>query len=90
MNTKPLPLYQKYADTTPIAVYCMSNFGGLEILDNECGYEDYAIASFNFSGVRQQIKRHKICYTPWGRAYITKQGKSFYFDEMKKTTPIIN
>ena len=77
------PLYKQYKNTEPIGTYAMSNWGGLEILDIQYGIDDYVIASFNF-GTRQQIRRHKICYTPTGRPYIRKQGTRFYLDEIMK------
>lgn len=77
------PLYKKYENTKPIGVQCISNWGGLEILDIEYGIDDIAIASFNF-GTRQQIRRHKIQTTPAGRLYIRKQGIRYYLDEIMK------
>ena len=79
------PLYKKYENTNPLGVLCLSNWGGLEILDiNEFrGEYGTVIASFNF-GARQQIRRHKIYCTPAGRAYIRKQGTRYYFDEIMK------
>ena len=77
------PLYKQYANTTPIGIYGMSNWGGLEILDIQYGIDDYAIASFNF-GTRQDIRRHKIQTAPSGRLFIRKQGTRFYLDEVMK------
>jgi len=77
-----MPLYKKYADTEPIGTLCLGNWGGLEILDIEYGIDDYAIACFNWGTGRQQIRRHKIMYTPSGRSYIRKQGTRYYFDQM--------
>lgn len=80
---KNMPLYKKYAETSPLGTLHLNNWGGLEILEIEYSIDDYAIASFNF-GTRQQIRRHKICYTPAGRAYIRKQGRRYYFDEIMR------
>ena len=77
-------LYKKYADTPAIGVLPMSNFGGIEILDIIHGWDDIAIACFNFGTGRQQIRRHKICYTSSGRSYIRKQGVRYYFDEIMR------
>ncbi len=81
--SREMPLYKKYAETKAVGYYCMSNWGGLEILDlnDEC-----AIAAFNFGGVRQQIRRHKVCYTNAyeSRPYIRKQGRRFYLDQIMK------
>lgn len=79
-----MPLYKKYADTMPIMVLGLSNWGGLEILDIEHGIDDYAIACFNWGTGRQQIRRHKIMHTPSGRAYIRKQDTRYYFDLMSQ------
>lgn len=78
------PLYKKYADTKAVGCYCMSNFGGLEILDIENGFEDYAVACFNFGTGRQKIRRHKIQRTLTGRPFIRKNGIRFYFDEIMR------
>ena len=36
----------QYADKKPIAVYPMSNWGGVEILDILYGIEDYVVARY--------------------------------------------
>lgn len=77
-----MPLYKKYADTEPIGVITLCNWGGLEILDIEYGIDDYVIACFNWGTGRQQIRRHKIMETPSGRLYIRKQGIRYYFGQM--------
>lgn len=79
--SREMPLYKKYAETKTVGYYCMSNWGGLEILDYEyCG--EYAVACFNFGGVRQQIRRHKVQVSDSGRLYIRKQGRRYYFDQI--------
>lgn len=77
-------LYKKYADTPAVGYHAMSNYGGLEILDIINGWDDIAVACFNFGTGRQQIRRHKICYTMSGRPYIRKQGTRYYFDEIMR------
>ena len=79
------PLYKKYEETEALGCFPMCNFGGLEILDIEYGIEDYIIACFNFGTGRQQIRRHKICFTPAGRSYIRKQGTRYYLDTIMRT-----
>lgn len=76
------PLYKQYAETKAVGYYCMGNFGGLEILAVEFGFEDYAVACFNFGTGRQKIRRHKIQRTQAGRPFIRKNGTRFYFDEI--------
>ena len=77
-------LYKKYQQTTAIGMYPMCNFGELEILDIIYGIDDYAVACFNFSTGRQQIRRHKIQTTEGGRLFIRKQNIRYYFDEIMK------
>lgn len=77
-----MPLYKKYADTEPIGVITLCNWGGLEILDIEYGIDDYVIACFNYGNSRLEIRRHKVMYTPAGRAYIRKHGVRYYYDQM--------
>lgn len=50
-----------YRHKKPIAVYCMSNWGGVEILDILYGIDDYVVARFNF-GEPQEPHRVKIRY----------------------------
>lgn len=50
-----------YENKRPIAVYPMTNWGGLEILDIIYGIEDYVIARYNY-GEPQELHRVKINY----------------------------
>ena len=52
-----------YADKKPVAVYGMSNWGGLEILDIVYGIEDYIISRFNFGEPDKTIHKTKINYS---------------------------
>ena len=80
-----MTLYMKYAETRPIGYYCLSNWGGLEILDfTEKNGEDAVVACFNWGSGRQHIARHVIRYTTGGRPYIRKNGWRFYFDEIMR------
>lgn len=84
------PLYRQYADTKPVAVYPMSNWGGVEILEIdgiEKNGKKAVIAAYNF-GSRQKIARHTIFWQmppvdkPGDvRAYIRKGNRRIYFDE---------
>lgn len=76
-------LYKKYADTPAIGVLPLSNWGGLEILDLNC---KTAVACFNWGTGRQMIKRHNITYTTSGKAFIRKQGRRYYLNEIMRTT----
>lgn len=53
---------QMYVDKKPIAVYGISNWGGLEILDIEYGVDDYVISRFNFGEPEEVIHKTKINY----------------------------
>ena len=77
-------LYKQYENTKALGSFPMSNFGGLEVLDVLNGWDDYLVACFNFGTGRQQIRRHKVCYTENGRAYIRKQGWRFYLDQIMR------
>lgn len=78
------PLYKKYADTKAVGTLCLCNFGGIEILDIEDGWETYVVACFNFGTGRQKIQRHKVCYTPGGREYFWKQRTRYYLDQFMR------
>lgn len=72
-----MALYKEYENTKALGVITLCNFGGLEILDQNC---EEVVACFNFGTGRQQIRRHKITYTANGRAYIRKAGHRYYLD----------
>ena len=37
---------EKYKDAKPIATYCLSNWGGIEILDILYGIDDYVVSRY--------------------------------------------
>lgn len=51
----------KYKDREPIGVMCLSNWGGIEVLDIEYGIDDHVIWRFNY-GEPQELHRSKINY----------------------------
>lgn len=53
---------EQYRDKKPIAVYPMSNWGGIEILDIEYGIDDYVICRYNFGEPEDRLHRVKINY----------------------------
>ena len=69
-----------YKDKKPIAVYPMSNWGGVEILDVQYGIEDYAIARYNFGKAEDKVHRVKIKYSA-DSAYIRLDGNQIRLDE---------
>jgi len=79
-----MALYKEYAETKAIAVYGLCNFGGIEILDFEVGFDNYVVACFNFGTGRQKIRRHKVCFTPGGRDYIWMNHTRYYLDQFMR------
>ena len=71
-----------YKNAVPIGTYPLCNFGGLAILAIE---GEQAVAAFNFGDGYKQIRRHTIFYTYTGRAYIRKNGRRYYFDQIIRT-----
>ena len=68
-----------YENVKPVGILPLSNWGGLEIL----ALEEYRVlACFNFGEGRQDIRWHKIEYTPYGRTYIRVYGVRYYLDEI--------
>lgn len=77
-----MTLKERYKNADPIGIYTLCNFGGLAILDID---GDRATAAYNFGEGYKQIRRHTIYYTFTGRAYIRKNGRRYYFDQIIKT-----
>lgn len=77
-----MTLKERYKNATPAGIYTLCNFGGLAILDYD---DEQAIAAYNFGDGNKKIRRHKIYYTYTGRAYIRKNGRRYYFDQIIKT-----
>lgn len=77
-----MTLKERYKNADPIGIYMLCNFGGLAILDMD---GEKATAAYNFGEGYKQIRRHTIYYTYTGRAYIRKQGRRYYFDQIMKT-----
>lgn len=71
---------EQYKDKRVIAVYPMSNWGGIEILDILYGIEDYVIYRFNF-GEPQEVHKAKIRYGVNHSSFKTCAGYSVRFDE---------
>jgi hypothetical protein len=77
-----MTLKERFKNADPIGIYTLCNFGGLVILDMD---DEKATAAFNFGDGYTQIRRHTIYYTFTGRAYIRKNGRRYYFDQIIKT-----
>ena len=76
-----MTLKEKYKNADPVGVYVLNNFGGLVILDMD---DEKATAAFDFGDGYTQIRRHTIFYTYTGRAYIRKNGRRYYFDQIMR------
>ena len=77
-----MTLKEQFKNADPIGVYTENNFGGLAILSIE---DEKAIAAYHFGDGYKQIRRHNIFYTYTGRAYIRKNGRRYYFDQIIRT-----
>ena len=77
-----MTLKERYKNADPIGIYTLCNSGGLALLSLD---EDIAIAAYNFGDGYQQIRRHTIYYTFTGRAYIRKNNRRYYFDQIMRT-----
>lgn len=77
-----MTLKEQYKNTDPIGVYIENNYGGLAILSIE---DEQAVAGYHFGEGYKQIRRHTIFYTYTGRAYIRKNGRRYYFDQIIRT-----
>ena len=72
-----------YENKRPVAVYPMSNWGGIEILDILYGIEDYVVYRFNF-GEPQELHRSKIRYGVNHSSFRTPAGYSVRLDECER------
>lgn len=70
----------EYKDKQPVAVYPMSNWGGIEILDILYGIEDSVVYRFNF-GEPQEVHRAKVNYGVNHSSFRTTAGYSVRLDE---------
>jgi len=69
-----------YENKRPVATYCLTNWGGIEILDILYGIEDYVVYRFNF-GEPQELHRAKINYGVNHSSFRTSAGYSIRLDE---------
>lgn len=70
----------KYENKEPIAVFVMSNFGGIEILDILYGIDDYVVYRWNF-GTPTEVHKAKIHYGANHSSFRTSAGYSIRLDE---------
>lgn len=64
----------------PLAVYCMSNFGGIEIVDTGEWMDTVIFYRFNF-GKPERVHFAKVHETATGRGYIRTRKGRIYLDE---------
>ena len=76
-----MTLKEKYKNAEPVGLYTLCNFGGLVILDMD---GEKATAAYDSGDGYKQIRRHTIFYTYTGRAYIRKNGRRYYFDQIMR------
>lgn len=77
-----MTLKERFKNAAPVGVYTINNFGGLAILEID---GEKATAAYHFGEGYKQIRRHNIYYTFTGRAYIRKNGRRYYFDQIIRT-----
>ena len=71
---------EKYKDAPAVATYCLSNWGGIEILDILYGIDDSVVYRFNF-GEPQEAHQAKIHYGVNHSSFKTCAGYSIRLDE---------
>ena len=59
----------QYQDKKPIAVYPMSNWGGIEIMDIINGIDDYVVWRYNY-GSPDKLHKTKVLINDAGHQYI--------------------
>lgn len=74
----------KYENKEPIAVYPISNWGGIEILDILYGVDDYVIWRYNFGEPEKKLHKAKIKYGP-EVASIQAEGSYVRLDNCMRT-----
>lgn len=72
---------EQYRDKKPIAVYPMSNWGGIEILDIVYDIEDYVIWRYNCGEPEEILHRAKIQTSTTGRFFIRLNESRIMLDE---------
>lgn len=81
------PLYRRYQNERPVGVQALSNTFGIAVFDpleedrSDCDYVAAWFTEDDYEG----FHRHKVSYTPSGRAYLRKGRFKFYLDEIMRT-----
>lgn len=85
-----MSLKKEYENKEAIGTYCMSNWGGLVVLDIIYDADDYVVTCFDFGNGRKNYSKSKIEYThPRSedaecRAFFRKFNRRYYMDEIER------
>lgn len=72
------------SDIKVIGTYCMSNWGGIEILDIEYGIDDRIVYRYNFGQPENKIHKARVYYSAGDRSYFnTKHGRIYLGECMR-------
>lgn len=71
---------EHYNERGPVATYCLSNCGGIEIMDILYGIDDYVVYRWNF-GTPTELHTAKIRYGANHSSFRTSAGYSIRLDE---------
>ena len=77
---------ERYKDKTPIAVFPMSNWGGVEILDIEYGIDDYVVCRYNFGETEEKLHRLMIRTSNDGQTFFVLDSRTIYLDECMRVS----
>lgn len=71
---------EQYKEKKPVAVFGMTNCGGIEIMDILYGIDDYVVYRWNF-GTPTEVHKAKINYGSKHDSFRTSAGYSIRLDE---------
>ena len=74
---------EQYRDKKPIAVYPMSNWGGIEILDVINGIDDYVVWRYNYDSP-DKLHKAKVLINTSGHQYIRINESSVKLDNFMR------
>ena len=73
----------QYKDTRPVAVYPMSNWGGLEIIAIEYGINDFVVYRENF-GLPERLHRAVVRIDKNDRSFFIYNSTRIHLDQCMK------
>ena len=77
---------EQYKDKTPIAVFPMSNWGGVEILGIEYDIDDYVVCRYNFGEPEEKLHRLMIRTDNDGQTFFVLDSRTIYLDECMRVS----